>query len=1284
MKKRIFLILAIFLLSCQSNSVFAMMTPLYHECPSCPVVDVAQDSAQIAGNAQTMQNQVMQMYQQAVSDLNNLKTAALGTFEDIKSGAVLTADGNPGQAETTYCGKSLTKVKPRKMSKDLINTFMLYKSSHLEDISHTKKIREKFYIDNIYAIHAASILIQGQLKEEGADSIKQKIENAKACAKGEGSACGIPSTDEGGNNEVLFGYGATLDTMDSIVRLWESVAALKARLRAVEALMRLEPMVKTKSDKAAYNDNPLIPIKSFAQVKHSDKLAFAQMVQAAPKNTIDAMTRLETKVSGAKSESLQLIGKTLTFTEANESTKESPLVAAESKLQTLTELNTVENDVNNAMTAHNMLYQLKSYKEMADSYAEMKKDYDKALQKLQESEQCAVKYLSKYFSNPITVWSGINLSKTPYAHHLRKGISGWAFEAYETAKSAETSIITTDDVAMVSIDDKEMNDLIDDPDHSKSEKYSQNLSAPISTNKQEQNQAEIRKSELRTWEIGAEAAKMLGTDAAKWGAVGGKPMVWTDTKNFYQQYLRRKYDNVKSYLKSYTRNDILALVVAKLKGQTQDINDTNYQKKLREDEASSAKKMLANIKSAVQTKQKLDAQSSSSTDGLQKQRAALVAKMDKLSAEIKESKDAIADTRAVAAEKATQQVDEAINAELVFPSSKSRVNTIVGSDKLEKAMAESKSKQIDTKKISSLEKQAAANQKKLDSYQSQLENLDAKIVEAKWAAQEQNAGSLDQGATDALALQSELAESIKLNDENYTADVRKNLMAILSKSAVANPLLNPAVMMAAAETAADEALNKLYNQVDIIIDGGYQQMMALGDDLYRPESQARLAEIHNQMISQIKGLMLTYSVVGLITVKDIAVYAKLETADTSAETEGFFVGSPAKARDMKAPYAIPNFNLPPVREVFHFDGDDFTAIKPRIKGKNNTGRSLSASDFLNYGGEIPAIWQHMLKDYAFIESRYNLKEALNYGCSDVAFSRGGIMPCVIEGSSIILDVNSKGEYIRRSDLNASSLPKCLLVSLEKGKPYHKVWKTNVIFAPTGGFLSKIKEEKPFAPDCAYSELGMLLEADENNNLKFKQRAFAAFNDLPIGGNEKSSDKDKNKIAATYHASLMRNQIGDFLRQAENEKLVRENVDEYKQKYEKAMDELKSMLRQYGFEPSASFDLTKESDYKLAANKLQGIKTRLISQASSAISKVDQTDNPPVQEKIGIFNKLIAAMKNDTDAVRKVSLITADETDTAAQLKKAKADRAVVDKYKKGLKEQGKDYNSPDEPFCANY
>ena len=1267
----------------------------YHAIPTVPTFDVPEEVSQISGNLQSMTNQTKQIIMTFKTDMTNMQSAVMSTYNNIATGTIVDVNGNPGQGETTFCCRKLDDVRVREIAKKMKQVFMTYKSNKSEDINKQKETREKFYMDNMYAIYAASLILQQKLQND----IKAKIDEAKACANGKGENCGGVSTDEGGNNEVLFTYGKTLEALDSVVRVWENVAALKARLAAIEIMKQIEPALATKADEASTDETSggqsafLLPqnniFKGRASAHHSEALAFAQV---SYKNVSSSLSNVEASVAGSNSEAMSLVSQTVEFVSPDEDAEEHPLVQAQEQLEALGNMSSIEDIVTEAMNTHNMLKELKEYKQIADQYAEMQKEHDKALEKLSGSEQCAIKYLGNYFSNPVKVWSGVALGKNANRHELRKGISGWAFEAFETAKAAETSTITSDDVAQTSLDDKTKASLLDDPDFSKAQKEGQKIKVSLSTSKQEQAQDENRQSSLLSWQIGAESAKMLGADASSWGTPGGKKMIWTDTKNFYQQYLRRKYDNVKSYLKSYTRNDVLALVVAKLKGQKQDISDTNYQKQLQQASQKASQKLSANLQKTAASAKQYDSQSKSALTGLQKQREALVAKMDKVSASIKDSHNQIADIRAVAEEKAAQQVDEVVNAKVVFPvngqtaSSVSPDDKIIGADALSAAVTSNAESAVDNKKIASLEKQVTADKSKLDNYQKQLDKLDQQIAEAKLNAQESASSTLSQSTETAAAIKDSLDKGLKLNAEKYASDVRKNLMSILTASAAANPLLNPASLIVMAEEAADKSLDTLYKQVDAVVDGGYQQMLALGDNLYSPAYHQQVVDIHNKMMTQIKALVLSYSVAGLIKVDNIAVYAKLLTADTSAETEGFFVGATAKARDLKAPYAIPNFDLPPVREVFHFDSVDFANIKPKVQGKTS-GRSLTASDFLNFGGDIPQIWQYMLKDNAFIESKYNLQEVLNTGCEDVAFSRGGIMPCVVDGSSVVLDVNSKGEYLRRSDISASSLPKCLLVETKNGKPYHTFFDAPVDFAkPALTILGKKQAEaKPAAQHCTYSELGMLLEADQNNNLKFKERAFTAYNDLLDDTNGKElNDQQKNKMASAYHASLSRNQIGDFLRHAENEKLVRENLEEYKQKYDERMKALKERLQAYGFTPSASFDLTKDSDYKLAADKLKSIKTKKMGEASSELGKVKTTDNAPVAEKVDILKKLVSIMKKDTDGVLKVSITSADANDIEAQLKKAKADAAVVDKYKNSLKQQSKEYNDIEEPYCANY
>ena len=104
---------------------------------------------------------------------------------------------------------------------------------------------------------------------------------------------------------------------------------------------------------------------------------------------------------------------------------------------------------------------------------------------------------------------------------------------------------------------------------------------------------------------------------------------------------------------------------------------------------------------------------------------------------------------------------------------------------------------------------------------------------------------------------------------------------------------------------------------------------------------------------------------------------------------------------------------------------------------------------------------------------------------------------------------------------------------------------------------------------------------------------------------------------------------------------------------------------------------------MAVAKLKGFKQEEIKAAESVL-KVDVKDNEPAEEKVNLLTKLVSIMKEDEDGLLQLDLTSADDNDLAAQLKKAKTDSAVVDKYKNSLKEKQKSYNDTQEPFCANY
>ena len=347
------------------------------------------------------------------------------------------------------------------------------------------------------------------------------------------------------------------------------------------------------------------------------------------------------------------------FVSPDEADNEHPLIAAEDKLEALSSLTDVEQNVNEAMSTHNMIKSLKEYKALADQITEMREDHQKSLQKLKDSEQCSLNYIGRYFSTPVKTWSGVPLGDNVNRHDLRKGISGWAVEAFETAKAAETSVVGAEDIAQPSLNAEAQTDLADDPDMKKAEAQSQNTGITINASKQEESQEENRRSSLIAWQIGAEAAKMLGSNADEWGTPSGRSFIWNDTRNFYTQYLRRKYENVKSYLKSYTKDDVLALIIAKLRGQDVDITETNYQKKVKEAVTK------ASSDAAAASLAQYDSQTQARLQSLQKQREELIAKMDAVNDIVSGNRNTIADMRSVAEDSAAQEVDEKINAKIL-------------------------------------------------------------------------------------------------------------------------------------------------------------------------------------------------------------------------------------------------------------------------------------------------------------------------------------------------------------------------------------------------------------------------------------------------------------------------------------------------------------------------------------------------------------------------------------------------------------------------------------------
>ena len=286
----------------------------------------------------------------------------------------------------------------------------------------------------------------------------------------------------------------------------------------------------------------------------------------------------------------------LSFGEAQSSDATGPFAGSEAQMEELDKLQPIIDGLQGAIDAHNTLNGLKNYRDTQRRYNEMVQLHEKSIEVLKQSEQCVINYIGRYFNNPVSVWSGVDLRDTPQSHDLRKGLSAWALETYETAKAAQLSPIDVGDVSTLDMDAlSKQSEAYDKKNEALSGEMisvegTENATANMSDaetlayadqndgdtaldiegkkdsvkelsnqhdgiffkepDKQEAYEEDSRKSDLLPTDIGAEASISLASNPAKWGSIKKEFPIWNDQKTFYNQYLDGKYLNIAQYIKN--------------------------------------------------------------------------------------------------------------------------------------------------------------------------------------------------------------------------------------------------------------------------------------------------------------------------------------------------------------------------------------------------------------------------------------------------------------------------------------------------------------------------------------------------------------------------------------------------------------------------------------------------------------------------------------------------------------------------------------------------------------
>lgn len=608
---------------------------------------------------------------------------------------------------------------------------------------------------------------------------------------------------------------------------------------------------------------------------------------------------------------------------------------------------------------------------------------------------------------------------------------------------------------------------------------------------------------------------------------------------------------------------------------------------------------------------------------------------------------------------------------------------------------ESLRKDVKTKEaeIAKLQEELKSVEDKIKSVE-QAYNVQVQLIESNYATDVAEAKEkIEQGRA---------AKQVVSLLELYNNDIKttfKNALGLV----VPSPVLS---ILSETDTIVEDTRNYAVSAVE----KARSDIMNLGDELYTPKSNKLVVKRHAELMDELKNLPVEQlssisgavkaisgkpDIIGLVTgVYQQAMVNQACGGDSckSADDE-YFVGIVGKERDFKAPKAIPEEYLPPLREFTFFDDTDYDNVT-RL-----ADNSITKDGFINSGSKMPEIWKLMLRPHAFVEKDIDLSTALALGGENLTFMRGGILPCRTEGK--ILDINPDGMYVVYKD-DGSDIPECKELKLEGKSGLLGKTSYNVIDIAENVKGQAIAKDKAVnigttlspkwitpQPDSVNpSELGVLLRAGDNN-IYFNTSAAKVFEKLASAQKEMSTagnQYEANLEDEAFKRSLLKqNQIGNFLNFVELEKGYRQAKEELAISIEEAKATLFETLKKVGFTPNENLNLANKDDYELVQGQLDRLKNKLVADGYDGMEEIKTTDNAVVEERLEKLQRILGALRKDKDELISISEMTPSDAELDEQIKSEEVNKKVNDEYSNKAKEAfEKQLAAFPRPYCASY
>lgn len=1200
----------------------------------------------------------------AKEQLTSLK-ASLGSYFSKRKNA---AEKVPGTKN--FADSSVDIYDPVAVQAAIKELFLQYPSTDPRVNEYYEKEAAEFYYDTMIEIQTSSKKLEEQL-----NSLRTEIDTFAndAISPSGGSGSSMSSSDESGN---YYNWYLSHKKFNDVLKVTEEVMALYSQYYVARAIYRKSILPAPYAEESEDDGNNKDKGKLSSSRYFHSRVAFAQFVSG----NVAATTEEEEETAPVAQEY-----KKASFSVPTAPEPQPLMGGSEAQFKALENISMAQKALNGAIEAHNVIKSMPEYRRMFQQYEMMKLLHDKAAESVATSDKCVVQYLGRHYAQPKQVWYGSNSEpEDPVNYDTRTGLSGWAITAFQVANAEKSSVVDTDSFSTVDLGENLSGTQISEMDKVYDKVSSMDSSSALATPSQEESFSDAtREVELITWQIGAEAAKILAADQyssdSQYGRAENPYPLWQDQKSFYNQYIDGKYENMKNYIRQLDLTSVALQIAGILNDEREDgtikssaQNGLSRLSSYLSDKKTSSSTQNTLVEAKKSALAKVDSAEAAALKPYNNTKENILAQLDEVAAKISELNDKIsqADSDAAAGK---AKVDNSYNTIKLMNQRGDTTDSTLYASAGQDFSEGSDEEVLNTEQANKLRLEVKPYEQQREELNKQLDDVNEKIaaIEADYINRK-------------ASVSAEYEQKMAVADSTISAPTLSGLVSELNISALG---------LSGIVSEADGMVSEARSYALRLIDQARQDIYGLGDSLYETSSNGAVVGRHKELINELKEMpkeQFIHSALSAITDGGAnAITTILSGALNKALTEGvcgkvscnsadteYFVGLGAKERDFTAPKAPEFERYPSPRDVVHFDATDYKNMKKSDDGV------ISKEAFLEYGGEIPDIWKQMLAEDAFVEKGLNLSSLLEQGGESKYFMRGTLYPCRLENRTIDIAASkvdlsqTSGQYL--VSLGSSpKLPTCQDISL-KGSLYYTVTDLELDKSVKAGVQETAAKVYP-------SELGTLLSYT-NQKLRFNETAYNVYERMLELEEEAAKDGFEYEVRDNVYQKAMyaNNQIGNFLHFVDKENSLRKNLDELTLSINDAREKIKELLSEMGFEISDNFNLANEDEYNYIRNKLMEYKSNLVGQAASDISGVS-TANDVVKERYDKVENTRAALIQDHDALVNLDTSTAAGSTLEEAIISERANQEVMSKSQEqalaAIKDEIDNYEIP---MCMAY